>query len=92
MVCVVSGESGRRGARVKCKKGVLKPCKCDKANNDGALLHLKCNIANKDGPSLHLRGYGVWPREFLGLRCCAPPPPRLPSFGEARLKPKFCDR
>ena len=42
-------------ACVKCKKGVLKPCKCDKANRDGLFLHLRCDISNKDGALLHVK-------------------------------------
>ena len=34
---------------------MLKPCKCDKPNNDGHLLHLMCDISNTDGALLHAK-------------------------------------
>ena len=44
-----------REACVKCKKGVLEPCKCDKPNRDGLFLHVRCDISNKDRALLYVK-------------------------------------
>ena len=48
----MSNARKRRGACVK--KGVLKPCKCDKPNRDGLFLHLKCDNTNGTKGFLHM--------------------------------------